>query len=121
MSRRKVNSRIISLRRRFRVGTQNMNEPSKADRGRVGAMRDEAIDTSDIPPLPKEFFDRAKLRVPRKPATVTVHVDPDVLAWYHSASTSCRPDLAALRVVSRLCPFCTFVISSLSAVAIFSP
>jgi uncharacterized protein (DUF4415 family) len=49
---------------------------------RIGAMTNEMIDTSDIPPLSKSFFDKATLRVPRQPVAVTMHVDSDVLAWF---------------------------------------
>jgi hypothetical protein len=36
---------------------EGMNESSKTDWGRIGVMGDEAIDTSDIPPLSKTFFE----------------------------------------------------------------
>jgi uncharacterized protein (DUF4415 family) len=61
-----------------------MNEPSKTDWDRIGAMGDDAIDTSDIPPLSKAFFEKATLRTLRQPVTVTMHVDPDVLAWFQA-------------------------------------
>jgi uncharacterized protein (DUF4415 family) len=47
-------------------------------------MGDEAIDTSDIPPLGKSFFDKATLRTPRQPPAVTMHIDADVLAWFQA-------------------------------------
>jgi uncharacterized protein (DUF4415 family) len=59
-----------------------MNKSSKTDWDRIGAMTDETIDTSDIPPLSKSFFDKATLRTPKHPVTVTVKVDSDVLAWF---------------------------------------
>ncbi len=59
-----------------------MNKSSKTDWDRIGAMTDEMIDTSDIPPLSESFFDKATLRMPRQPVAVTMHVDPDVLAWF---------------------------------------
>ncbi|HEY4761900.1 MAG TPA: BrnA antitoxin family protein [Thermoguttaceae bacterium] len=45
-------------------------------------MSDELIDTSDIPPLSKSFFDKATLRMPRHLVAVTMNIDSDVLAWF---------------------------------------
>ena len=76
-----------------------MNESSKTDWDRIGVMGDEAIDTSDIPPLPKAFFEKATLRAPRCPVTVTVHIDPDVLAWFQAQGQDYEQRLnAALRI-----------------------
>src|SRR5437667_212697 len=44
-----------------------MSKPSGTDWDRVDALTDEQIDTSDVPELPDSFFDKATLRVPRKP------------------------------------------------------
>ena len=38
------------------------------------------VDTSDIPELDDDFFNRAELRLPPKQA-VTLRLDSDVLAW----------------------------------------
>jgi uncharacterized protein (DUF4415 family) len=77
----------------------NMKNSSKTDWDRIGAMTDETIDTSDIPPLGKSFFDRATLRVPHQPITVTLHVDSDVLAWFQKQGGQCEPLMnAALRI-----------------------
>ena len=47
-----------------------MKKGSKTDRKRLNEMEDEAIDTSDIPELDEEFFQRAKIKlvstVPKK-------------------------------------------------------
>jgi uncharacterized protein (DUF4415 family) len=59
-----------------------MNKSSNTDWDRIGAMTDQMIDTSDIPPLSESFFDKATLRIPRQPVTVTMHVDSDVLEWF---------------------------------------
>jgi uncharacterized protein (DUF4415 family) len=64
------------------MNVPNMKNTSKTDWDRIGAMTDEMIDTSDIPPLSKSFFDKASLRVPKQPVSVTMHVDSDVLAWF---------------------------------------
>jgi len=39
------------------------------------------VDTSDIPELDDDFFERAELRLPAK-QTVTIRLDSDVLAWF---------------------------------------
>lgn len=39
------------------------------------------VDTSDIPELGDDFFERAELRLPVK-QTVTIRLDSDVLAWF---------------------------------------
>jgi uncharacterized protein (DUF4415 family) len=79
--------------------TRNMSESSKSDWDRIGAMGDEGIDTSDIPALSKAFFEKATLRVPRPPVAVTVHVDPDVLAWFQAQGQASEQRMnAALRI-----------------------
>ena len=47
-----------------------MSNTSKTDWSKIDAITDEDIDTSDIPPLPEEFFLKAKLRLPSSQATV---------------------------------------------------
>lgn len=49
---------------------------------RIDAMKEEEIDTSDIPPLTKSFFKKATLRMPTRKATITMRVDADVLNWF---------------------------------------
>jgi uncharacterized protein (DUF4415 family) len=44
-------------------------------------MRDEEIDTSEIPPLDDSFFAKAKLRMPKQ-VSVTMLVDADLLEWF---------------------------------------
>lgn len=61
-----------------------MNRSSKTDWGRIGGMTDENIDTSDISPLPDSFFDEATIRDPKQSAPVTIHVDPQILAWFQA-------------------------------------
>jgi uncharacterized protein (DUF4415 family) len=76
-----------------------MNESSKTDWDRVSAMNDEAIDTSDIPPLSKDFFEKATLRTPRQAIAVTMHVDADVLAWFQAQGQEYEQRMnAALRI-----------------------
>ena len=63
-----------------------MSKASKTDWERLAKMDDREIDTSDIPELGEDFFRRAELRVPVKPA-VTIRLDADVLAWFKGQGT----------------------------------
>lgn len=61
-------------------------------------MTDEAIDTSDIPPLDEAFFADAKLRVPEK-VSITVNVDADVFEWFRAQGEEFQQRInAALRI-----------------------
>jgi len=81
------------------MNARNMNESSKTDWDRIGAMDDEGIDTSDIPALSKSFFDRAALRAPAHLVAVTVHIDPDILAWFQAQGQQYEQRInAALRI-----------------------
>ena len=74
-------------------------DPSKTDWDRIGALGDEGIDTSDIPPLSETFFNKATLREPRRPVSVTMHIDPEVLAWFQAQGRRCEDRMnAALRI-----------------------
>lgn len=59
-----------------------MNKNSTTNWARIDAMTDDDIDTSDIPPLTDEFFQRASVRMPKAAQTMTVQLDADVLAWF---------------------------------------
>lgn len=60
-----------------------MSRASKTDWKRLSELKDEDIDTSDIPELDDEFFRQAELRVPPK-QPVTLRLDADVLTWFKS-------------------------------------
>ncbi|MFQ5594271.1 MAG: BrnA antitoxin family protein [Anaerolineae bacterium] len=47
-------------------------------------MSDADIDTSDIPPLGKDFWENAELRMPQRKVPITIRLDPDVLAWFRA-------------------------------------
>jgi len=64
------------------------NNTSRTDWARIDAMSDEDIDTSDIPPLPEEFFAKARLRMPKLPVQVSVQVDPETFAWFQAQGES---------------------------------
>lgn len=75
---------------------------SRTDWARIDAMKDDEIDTSDIPPLTEEFFKRAKWRDPTPTLTVSVPVDAETLAWYKSQDgDSTRRMTAALRIYAQ--------------------
>ncbi|ODS22448.1 3-oxoacyl-ACP synthase [Candidatus Endobugula sertula] len=60
-----------------------MNKPSKTDWKRLAEMKDDDIDTSDIPELDEAFFLHADINVPPK-KPVTLRLDSDVLQWFKS-------------------------------------
>ncbi len=62
-------------------------------------MTDDDIDYSDIPPLNETFFERAQRRLPKQQVAVTIHVDPEVLAWFHAQGDEWEKRMrAALRI-----------------------
>ncbi len=76
-----------------------MNKPSETNWERIDALTDDMIDTSEIPPLTESYFARATLRMPQQPIPVTVHVDPDVLAWFKAQGDEYEQRInAALRI-----------------------
>jgi uncharacterized protein (DUF4415 family) len=59
------------------------------------AMTDDLIDTSEIPPLSEEFFEKATWRAPHKAVKVTIEVEPDILAWFKAQGDDYQQRLAA--------------------------
>jgi uncharacterized protein (DUF4415 family) len=60
-----------------------LDPEQRAELEALRAMGDEAIDTSDIPPLPEAFWENAvrnRFYKPTKTST-TVRIDSDVLVW----------------------------------------
>ena len=57
---------------------------SKERLAEIEAIRDENIDTSDIPELDETFFKNARLVLPAgvSKKTVTLRMDEDVLDWF---------------------------------------
>ena len=47
-------------------------------------MRDAGIDYSDIPPLGREFFTKARVAWPPAKQQLTIRLDTDVVAWLKS-------------------------------------
>jgi uncharacterized protein (DUF4415 family) len=76
-----------------------MKKLSETNWTRVDALTDGTIDTSDIPPLTQSFFARATLGMLQQPVPVTVHIDPDVLAWFKAQGDEYEQRInAALRI-----------------------
>lgn len=62
-------------------------------------MSDEEIDTSDIPPLNDEFFQKAKLRLPEGKVPVLLSIDEEIAEWFRQQEGDFRVNLNnALRV-----------------------
>ena len=71
---------------------------SRTDWARVDALADEDIDTSEVPPMTEDFFRRATWRTPAA-VSVTVRVEPEVLAWFRAQGEEGeRRMAAALRI-----------------------
>lgn len=63
------------------------------------ALTDETIDRSELPPLDDAFFARAKWRMPQQQIAVTVHMEPDLLAWFQAQGDEYEKRMvAALRI-----------------------
>jgi uncharacterized protein (DUF4415 family) len=58
-----------------------MAKTSGTDWKRLAKTDDAQIDTSELPELGDDFFQRAELHVPPKQA-VTIRLDADVLSWF---------------------------------------
>ncbi len=77
------------------MSVNDMNKPTQTNLERLDAMRDDEIDTSDIPPLTDKFFATAKWRVPKPKVPVTVEVEPEVLEWFKAQGDNYERYLAA--------------------------
>ncbi|MEW6488317.1 MAG: BrnA antitoxin family protein [Thermodesulfobacteriota bacterium] len=62
-------------------------------------MTDDDVDTGDIAPLDDAFFRRAALRPAGEAVTLTLHLDPDLVAWFKGRGGDVERRInAALRV-----------------------
>jgi uncharacterized protein (DUF4415 family) len=57
-------------------------DDSQTDWERLEKTPDGKVNLSDMPELDAEFFQNAKVRMPRKKAAVSIRLDQDVLAWF---------------------------------------
>lgn len=77
----------------------SMKRRSQTDWARVDALKDSEIDLSEVPELDETFFANAILRMPFGAETVTVRVDPNVLAWFRAQGAEYEQRInAALRI-----------------------
>jgi uncharacterized protein (DUF4415 family) len=77
----------------------NIAKPSEMNLARFDAMTDEMIDTSEIPPLSDEFFEKATWQMPEKPVKVIIEIEPEILAWFTAQGEDYQQRLtAALRL-----------------------
>ncbi|MBK8433548.1 MAG: hypothetical protein IPL28_20700 [Chloroflexi bacterium] len=80
-----------------------MNNSSETNWAMIDALTDETIDRSEMPPLDERFFERATWRMPAAYVPVTVHIDPDLLAWFEGRDGLYEPRmLAALRLYAKV-------------------
>jgi uncharacterized protein (DUF4415 family) len=76
-----------------------MNKLSETNLELFDALTDEMIDTSDIPPLSDEFFEKATWRMPKSPMNVVIKVEPEILEWFKAQGDEWERRLtAALRI-----------------------
>ena len=81
------------------MNAENLKNISKTDWEWLEAGSDEGIDYKDIPPLEDSFFKRAMLRLPHQPVTITLKIDPEILAWFKARDGEYEQRMnAALRI-----------------------
>ncbi len=73
-----------------------MKRQSRTDWNRVDAMSDENIDYSDIPEMDEEFFHNAELSFPRKKVSLSLRLDPEVLAWFKAQGKGYQTRMTAV-------------------------
>ncbi len=70
------------------MSAKSMKKKSEKSSGtdwkRIESMRDDEIDTSDIPPLKVDFWAKAALRMPKRKVSITTRIDEDILGWLKS-------------------------------------
>jgi uncharacterized protein (DUF4415 family) len=77
----------------------DMNNSSETNWAMVDALTDATIDRSELPPLDESFFARAVWRMPAQQVAVTVHLEPDLLAWFKAQGSQYEQRMvAALRI-----------------------
>lgn len=61
---------------------KSVNTKSKTDMKRLKELKDEDIDTSEIPELNEDFWNSAELGSPIKKKLVSLRLDSDLLEWF---------------------------------------
>ena len=69
---------------------------SRTNWAKIDALKDKAIDTSDIPEQEKAFFKRAVLRLPEPKTAVTIRLDQQVLKWFKAKGPGYQTRINAL-------------------------
>jgi uncharacterized protein (DUF4415 family) len=73
-----------------------MKKKYYSDLPRIRSLKDEEIDTSDIPEVDVSFFANAVVSMPRPKATVCIRLDQDVLEWFKSKGKGYQTRINAL-------------------------
>ncbi len=72
-----------------------MNTTSKTDWAKVDSLTEVEINTSDIPLLNDEFFNKSRWWKPLAPLNALVQIDPKTLAWFQSQGDDYEKKMAA--------------------------
>jgi uncharacterized protein (DUF4415 family) len=77
---------------------KNSSNSSKTDWDKLRALSDEEIDTSDIPEIAYDFFETARLRLPKGKVPVLLTIDEEIAEWFRQQGGDFRMNLSkALR------------------------
>jgi uncharacterized protein (DUF4415 family) len=71
-----------------------MKNTSETNWAKLDAMTESEIDTSDIPPLTEEFFNKSRWWKPVTPVNVLIQVDPQTLAWFQAQGDDYEKEMA---------------------------
>lgn len=81
------------------MNENSTNNTSRTNWEKVDSLREEEIDTSDIPPLTEEFCSKSRWWKQVKSLNVLVQVDPETLAWFKTQGEDYEKKMAiALRI-----------------------
>lgn len=69
---------------------------SQTNWAKIDALKNNAIDFSDLPEQGKAFFKRAALRLPEPKTTVTIRLDRQVLNWFKTKGPGYQTRINAL-------------------------
>jgi uncharacterized protein (DUF4415 family) len=61
------------------MNVNDTKKPSRTDWNRIESLEDDEVNYADIPPLNEDFFQRAKLYVPK---SQSIMLDMDVFSWF---------------------------------------
>ena len=69
---------------------------SRTNWAKIDALKNNAIDFSDIPEQGKAFFKRAELKLPEPKTAVTIRLDRQVLNWFKTKGPGYQTRINAL-------------------------